>query len=258
MTDTSLLGRPLWYELLTTDMEAAEAFYSAVLGWTTTPFEGAEQPYDMFNRAGGIPVGGVTNIPSGMNFPPHWEMYVGVPKLEEAVARIEQLGGAQLSDLIVVPSVGRMQTMRDPQGGVFAVYEPAADAAPGPEAPPEPGEASWHELYTTDAAAALAFYTAVFGWKPSEPFDMGPMGTYHMFGRGWLLGGMMSKTQDMAQVPTAWTIYFRVEALEAAVGRVTANNGQLVTGPMEVPGGDRIAMCLDPQGAAFALHWKNA
>ncbi len=31
-------------------MKAAEAFYRNVVGWTTSPFEGAGQPYTMFNR----------------------------------------------------------------------------------------------------------------------------------------------------------------------------------------------------------------
>ena len=40
----TLLGRPLWYELMTTDMKQAEAFYRNVVGWKTAPFDGAQQP----------------------------------------------------------------------------------------------------------------------------------------------------------------------------------------------------------------------
>jgi predicted enzyme related to lactoylglutathione lyase len=256
-TGTPLLGRLLWYELLTTDMKAAEAFYRAVVGWTITAFDGAPQPYDMFNRAEGIPVGGVMTIPEGMGFPPHWEMYVGVPRLEDATAHIERLGGSALSPVIDVPSVGRMRTMKDPHGAVFAIYEPATPPEQ-PEAPPEPGDASWHELYTTDAPAALTFYGEVFGWRPTESLDMGPMGMYHMFGRTSPLGGMMNKTPDMASVPNSWGIYFRVSDLDAAVGRVKEKGGTVLNGPMEVPGGDRVANCLDPQGAAFSLHERKA
>ena len=46
MADSSV-GRILWYELLTTDVDAAEQFYTAVVGWTTAPFEGSPQRYDM-------------------------------------------------------------------------------------------------------------------------------------------------------------------------------------------------------------------
>ena len=97
MSDTSFLGRPLWYEHLSTDMAAAKKFYTGVTGWSTTPFEGSPQPYDILMRPDGESIGGLMNIPPGMNFPPHWVMYVGVPTLEEAVAKIERLGGSALS-----------------------------------------------------------------------------------------------------------------------------------------------------------------
>jgi uncharacterized protein len=251
----SILGRPLWYELMTTDMKAAEAFYTKVIGWSTIPFRPEPDAYDMFAKSPEAPVGGVMKIPQGMNFPPHWEMYVGVPKLEEAVAKIEKLGGRSLSEIIEVPNIGRIRTMTDPQGALFAIYEPAAE--PPPDADPEVGDASWHELFTTDAEAALKFYTEMFGWKPTTAMDMGPMGKYHMFGRGRELGGMMNKSQEMAQVPPNWGLYFRVPNVHDAGERVKANGGQVINGPMEVPGGDEIINCVDPQGAHFSLHSKK-
>ena len=257
MADASLRGRILWYELLTTDMKAAENFYTKVVGWTVTPFRGGEEPYDMFGRSGDKSIGGVMAIPTGMNFPPHWGMYVGVPRLEDAVSQIERLGGSALSPVIDVPEVGRMRTMQDPQGALFSVYEPAPNAPHLPEAAPEPGDVSWHELYTTDAEGAMKFYTTMFGWQPTETMDMGPMGKYHMFGRAFPLGGMMNKPKEMAQVPPHWGVYFRVDDVHKAAERVKANGGQVVNGPMEVPGGDLIVNCIDPQGAAFSLHQKK-
>ena len=53
---STLLGRPLWFELMTTDMKAAESFYKSVVGWTAAPFKDSPQPYTMFNRSGGTPV----------------------------------------------------------------------------------------------------------------------------------------------------------------------------------------------------------
>ena len=255
-THSSQLGRVLWYELLTTDMKASERFYTTVVGWTVTPFEGSPQAYDMWMRAGGVPVGGVMKIPEGMNFPPHWGMYVGVPKLEEAVSHIERLGGSALSLVIDVPSVGRMRVMRDPQGTAFSVYEPASPPKQ-PESEPEIGDVSWHELLTTDAEAGMKFYTELFGWRPMESIDMGPMGKYHMFGRAFPLGGMMNKPPEMAQVPPHWGFYFRVADVNSGADRVKTNGGKGLNGPMEVPGGDWIVNCMDPQGAAFSLHHKK-
>jgi uncharacterized protein len=255
---STLLGRPVWYELMTTDPAAAETFYTKVIGWTAAPFEGSPDPYTLFKRRGDVSVGGLMKKPDEMPMPPFWSMYVAVPKFEDAVAHIKRLGGSELSPVIDVPTVGRMQMMKDPQGAAFYIIQPAP-AEERPETAPEVGEGSWHELMTTDAPAAMKFYTDVFGWQPSETMDMGEMGKYYMFNRPHgMIGGMMNKPPDMANVPPHWMIYFLVPEINAAVERVKGNGGQILNGPMEVPGGDWVVNCMDPQGAAFSLHAKKA
>jgi hypothetical protein len=255
---STLLGRPLWYELMTTDMKAAEKFYQAVVGWTPAPFEGSPEPYTLLKRSADIPVAGIMAKPADVKAPPFWAMYVGVPRLEDAAAHVKRLGGSEGSPVIEVPSIGRMQMMNDPQGASFYIYEPASSEQL-PEGPAEVGEGSWHELMTTDAPAALKFYVEIFGWQPSEALDMGPMGKYHMFNRPHgMIGGIMNKPPEMANVPPNWQIYFRVPDIDAAVERIKANGGQVLNGPMEVPGGDRIVNAMDPQGAAFSLHARKA
>ena len=255
---STLLGRPLWYELMTTDPKAAETFYSKVVGWTSAPFAASPQPYTMFQRAADVPVAGLMAKPDELQAPPFWAMYVGVPKLEDAASHITRLGGRACSPVIDVPTVGRMQMMMDPQGAAFYIYEPSSTEQP-PEVAAEVGEASWHELMTTDAAAAMKFYSEVFGWQPSETMDMGELGAYRMFNRPHgMIGGMMNKPKEMAQVPPNWQIYFRVPDINAAVERIRANGGQILNGPMEVPGGDWVVNAMDPQGAAFSLHARKA
>lgn len=254
MTALALHGRPIWYELLTTDMKAAEAFYGAVVGWTFSPFDGVPFPYDAILPSGGAAIGGVMKVPDGMTFPPHWEMYVAVDDFDAAVKKIEQQGGKGLSPGMALEGVGKFQTLQDPQGAVFAIIQPASSEQ-APEAEPQPGQVSWHELYATDAKAALAFYQDLFGWNEAGTFEMGPAGTYYMFGRAFPLGGMMTKTAEMPMPPN-WGLYFRVPDINAGAERVKANGGQVLNGPLEVPGGDWIVNCLDPQGAAFSLHAK--
>ena len=254
----TLLGRPVWSELMTSDMKAAESFYKTVVGWTTEPFAGAGQPYTAFNRSGGVSVGGVLNKPAEVKSPPFWAMYIAVPKLEDAVAHITRLGGKTHTDEIWIPDVGRMQLMMDPQGAAFYIIEPASSER-RPEGTPEVGEASWYELMTTDMAAAMKFYEQVFGWQPSESMDLGHMGKYQMFNRPHgMIGGIMNKPPEMANVPPYWLIYFRVPDVDSASERIKANGGKIVNGPMEVPGGDRVVIATDPQGAAFGLHSKKA
>ena len=81
---------------------------------------------------------------------------------------------------------------------------------------------------------------------------MGAMGIYHLFSTGHgEFGGIMTRTP---QVPGSfWLYYFNVDAIDAAVERITANGGKIVNGPHQVPGDDWIVHATDPQGAYFAL-----
>ena len=258
MADTTLLGRPVWFELMTSDMKAAETFYTAVVGWTVKPGSNAGVPYDELIRPDGQQtVGGVMTLPQDAPMPPCWSMYFGVPTLEEAAAHITGAGGRACSGIIDIPNVGRVQVMADPQGAMFNIFEPQPGAPEMPETMPTLGDVSWLELMTADAPAAMAFYRTMFGWREEPAFDMGAMGTYYMFGRQWPLGGMMSKNAEMAELPNSWGLYFHVPDVDAATEVVKANGGQILNGPMDVPGGDRIVNCLDPQGAAFYLHSKK-
>jgi len=258
VASSTLLGRPLWYELMTTDMKQADAFYRTVIGWKTAPFDHAGQPYTMFKRENDASVGGMMARPAEVKAPPFWAMYVGVPDLEEAAADIERRGGTAHTEVIEVPTVGRMQLMMDPQGAAFYIYEPSSGEQ-RPEAAAEVGEASWHELITTDAPAAMKFYEQVFGWQPSDTMDMGPAGKYQMFNRPHgMIGGIMPRPPEMANVPPNWLIYFRVSDVDAAAERIKTAGGKILSGPMEVPGGDKVLTAADPQGAVFGLHARKS
>src|SRR4029450_9829758 len=136
---------------------------------------------------------------------------------DDAVARIKRLGGGEMSPVIDIPSVGRMQMMKDPQGAGFYILQPAPACEERPEGEPEAGEGSWHELMTTDAEAAMKFYNEMFGWQPSEAMDMGADGKYQMFNRPHgMIGGMMNKPKALANVPPFWRVYFRVPEGAAA------------------------------------------
>ena len=125
-----------------------------------------------------------------------------------------------------------------------------------PAVPPL-GDFSWHELTTTDDLAAIDFYFDLFGWESTGEHDMGPMGVYRMYGRhGKMLGGIMKKPPEQPG-PPAWLHYARVPDVNRAAATTRELGGQVIHGPMEVPGGDWICMGMDPQGGMFAVHEKK-
>jgi predicted enzyme related to lactoylglutathione lyase len=114
------------------------------------------------------------------------------------------------------------------------------------------GHVGWHELYTDDVDKAFAFYEGKFGWTKVEDMPQGPLGVYRIFATGGnAVGGMMQRPPNVPQ--PFWNYYFAVAALDATLEKVKKAGGQLVHGPMEVPGGAWIAQCFDPQGAFFSL-----
>lgn len=254
MTDTTPRGRFVWYDLMTTDPGGAADFYTKVAGWGTQDWNGGGKPYTMWTTKD-APIGGVMELPPDMQaaMPPHWIGYVGVPDVDESAKQAEALGGRVLTPPMDIPDVGRFAVISDPQGAAIAIFTPKAGPSQ-PEHVPNVGEISWHELTTTDHKAAYDFYQKLFGWDKTGEFDMGEMGSYQTYGRNdQSLGGMFTKPADMPMPPN-WLYYIRVANVDEAAERVKSLGGQVLNGPMDVPGGDRIAQCMDPQGAAFAVH----
>lgn len=260
MSDDFPRGRFIWHEILTTDVEAAQAFYTRIAGWGTDLWRHEElPPYHMFTLDG-TPYAGAHKLPDeavAAGAPPHWIAYVAVPDVDAAVERTKERGGEVRMGPMDVPTVGRVAVLTDPQGAMFGVYRPAGEVG-GHDGAPELGEVSWHELATTDWEAAFDFYHDLFGWQKISAVDMGEMGTYQMYNRvpDVPLGGMFDKPAEMPG-PPVWVNYIRVEDVHATAEEVKAAGGQVINGPMEVPGGDWIAQCLDPQGAFFAIHHKG-
>jgi predicted enzyme related to lactoylglutathione lyase len=249
-------GKFVWYELMTTDPDKAKKFYTDVIGWKTQPFENAAgMDYTMWMK-GETPVGGLMELPEEARkgkVPPHWVGYVAVPDVDKAAARAKELGGRVIHGPEDIPEVGRFAILADPQGAVIAAYKSSQDM-PHQDADPETGDVSWHELATTDWEGAFDYYADLFGWEKQEAMDMGEGNMYQMYGLGEkMLGGMYNKSADQPG-PPAWLYYISIDDLDATVARVKKDGGKIVVEPMEVPGGSRIAVGIDPYGAAFGLH----
>jgi predicted enzyme related to lactoylglutathione lyase len=187
---------------------------------------------------------------------PSWEGYIAVADVDAAAARFVAAGGRMHRPPQDIPTIGRFAVMADPHGASFIAFRGASGDGPPSAAPGTPGHVGWHELLAGDGVAAFAFYANQFGWEKHDAMDMGPMGSYQMFGvagsaKDASMGGMMTK---MPETPRPhWLYYFNVEAIDSAAERVKAAGGQVVHGPQEVPGGSWIVNAVDPQGALFAL-----
>jgi predicted enzyme related to lactoylglutathione lyase len=103
---------------------------------------------------------------------------VSTPDLAATTAKAKKLGGSVLMEM-PVPTVGSFAILKDPQGAVFAAFQPEGDA-PGHDGDAALGEFAWHELTTLDWKGAWSFYSDLFDWRQMDQMDMGDMGMYHI------------------------------------------------------------------------------
>ena len=241
-----------WYELMTSDPDAAASFYSHVVGWSAADAGHEHMRYTIFSAD--RPVGGVMAFPGGGcegEPKPGWIGNIEVADVDVAAARLEQAGGQVHCAPSDIPTVGRFAMVSDPQGAAFVLFKPLPERRHPAPAPMTLGHVGWHELHAKDGQAAFDFYSAQFGWTKADALDMGPMGTYQIFSAGALPVGAMMTSPDFPR--PAWLFYFVVDAIEPAIERIRSGGGRILNGPMEVPGGAFIVQAEDPQGAMFAL-----
>jgi predicted enzyme related to lactoylglutathione lyase len=262
-----LQGSHIWYELMTTDPEAASSFYRAVIpGLKFGDRLPGDQDYRMIGRSDGGSLGGVLSLTEGMlqhGAKPIWMGYIGSDDVDATVAQVEAKGGKTLMPAFDIPQ-GRIAMVADPQGNPFYVMKPVPPA--GNEngqsdvfSPTEEQRVSWNELSTPDPDSARQFYGELFGWTSDEFMPMGELGEYRFLAHGGQTIGAVYHPHNEGSAgkkDTGWRYYIRVPSVAEAAEAVKSNGGTVAMGPHEVPGGDHIIVGFDPQGAEFALVGK--
>jgi uncharacterized protein len=229
-----------WAELVTSDADAAKAFYTEILGWSydDNPIPDGSV-YSMALRDGKR----VAALFGSDEQPPHWNCYVTVASADEAAAKTSAEGGTVVAEPFDVMDVGRMAVITDPGGAALAVWEPRASI--GAELVNTPGALTWNDLVTAEGEAAADFYGRVFGWTTEEIPDAGG---YRVIKNGDRANGGIMPSQGG---PPNWLPYFGHDDVEALIEEIPKLGGQVLNGPIRMSQGT-IAVFGDPQGAVFS------
>ncbi len=217
-------------ELRTTDAAGARDFYARILGHDRAVI------WTLHEQA----------LARGAR--PHWLGLLGVEDPERAAAAFVERGAARLGPTGLRADGSQVAVLRDPGGAVVAVAtRPQADAEAGVGV-------VWHVLNTNDAARATTNYADLFGWVPADRVDLGAHGVFQQF--AWHADGEnVGAIGDIATRPGVhphWLFFFEVDALDPAITAIRAGGGVVVESTT-LPSGQRVCVCDDPQGAAFAL-----
>ncbi|MBV8744700.1 MAG: VOC family protein [Xanthobacteraceae bacterium] len=246
-------GHFAWYELITTDVAGAKAFYTNVIGWGAQDASVPGATYMLFT-AGDTVVSGVMDLPASARNAggrPYWVGYVEVKDVAASADEVHRLGGTVYVPPTGIPNVGRFSVFADPQAATLGLLTPLHSNRT-PAAQDATGCVGWHELLAANWETAFAFYRSLFGWEEAETVT-GELGAYQLFSVGGRnIGGMLTKPA-MIDAPF-WLYYFNIEDIDVAERKVKAAGGQILNGPLELPDGSWIIRCVDPQGAIFALE----
>jgi uncharacterized protein len=118
-----------------------------------------------------------------------------------------------------------------------------------------PGVPCWVDTSQADPEAAVAFYRDLFGWDFHDAMPPGSDGSYSI---ARLRGGDVAAvgSQPEGGSPAAvWNTYIRVEDADATATKVPPAGGRVLTDPFDVTDAGRMAVCADPEGAAFCI-WQ--
>jgi len=218
VTSKAVFGAPCWVSLTTRNMQVAQSFYSAVLGWRWAPGTRLGEQYRVASVAG-VPVAGVAQVDLVANTAVAWTAFFAVVSADETVSRSQERGGTTAVGPISLPP-GRAALLADRDGAVFGIWE--GDLVSGWErwrnAAP-----SFIRLHTRDAFDAAIFYGEVLGWASSVPgccevdYEENEV-VLRSFGDvvARIHSGALGAAPDPSLRPH-WQIHFAVDDVEACV-----------------------------------------
>src|SRR6202021_2319766 len=117
----------VWYELMSSDVAAAKAFYANVVGWSTQDMAMPGMTYTLL-QIGDTQVGGMMTLPkeaSDAGMKPCWTSYIAVEDVDAALPTLKAWAGRVCGAPAAIPNVGRFAVVADPQGAGFNLFKPS-------------------------------------------------------------------------------------------------------------------------------------
>ncbi|MGW8884197.1 VOC family protein [Streptomyces sp. NPDC055749] len=243
---------PCWVNLMTRDLDAAQYFYGAVLGWTFRPGR-LGQEFSVARRDG-VPVAGIVAAASAYQVAVAWIPYFAVDDADVAASRIrERSGTVAVGPLSLGKGRGALASDRD--GAVFGIWE-RTEAGATPRAPDDHSHA-WLRLRTRNAFDAAIFYGQVLDWASGKP---GCCEVDYVKDEvivrcaGRPLARISSGAVEAAPDPMVrphWQVQFPVTDVEATVTSALEHGGALVERRPVQHGQE--ATLRDPDGGLFTV-----
>ena len=250
-------GSFCWFELATTDQNAAKKFYTSLFGWSAddSPM-GPDDFYSMFKLDGREAAAAYTmrKEQRAQGVPPHWMLYISVAEADQAVTRAAHMGATVLAPAFDVMDIGRMAVIQDPTGAIFSLWQPKKHQ--GVTIGGVDNTVCWADLSTPDPERAGKFYSGLFGWELAKDLK-DTSGYLHIKNGENFIGGIPPAEHRNPNAPPHWLLYFQVADAKAATDKAAKLGARVLMPLMTLDKVGTWSIIADPQGAVFAL-FKSA
>ncbi|MGA2564051.1 MAG: VOC family protein [Steroidobacteraceae bacterium] len=252
------IGKVIWADLVTPDIDAAKHFYGALFGWTFREVPG--DPNYSLALLNGEAVAGLFQkaLPAGQSQQPAWLTFLAVRDVNGAQQTAVRLGGTVLSKSHVYPQRGRQAVLADPDGAVFAVL--AAQGGDPPDYLAEPGEWIWSSLLVKDLKAETAFYKSLFGYDVYDLASEGESDAQHyiLSSDDYARAGLNVLPADSKRRHPHWLNFVRVTDAADTAAKAVGLGGRVLVEPRIDRHGGHLAILADPSGAPFGvMEWSD-
>ncbi|MFJ6567810.1 VOC family protein [Streptomyces sp. NPDC091292] len=251
ITTEAVFGAPCWVSLMARDLEAAQEFYGAVLGWKFHKGRLGDD-FSVASRDG-VPVAGISSLATALQVAVAWTPYFAVADADVTAARIRERTGTVAVGPIALAS-GRGVLAADRDGATFGIWEGRLYAGWDvwhKEAP------AWLRLRTRSAFDAAIFYGEVLEWASDRPgsCEVGYEDDEVVLrSGGHVVARLSSGALEAAVDPTIrprWQVYFPVPDVEFCVQAALDSGGALVAREVTALGPE--ATLRDPDGGLFTV-----
>ena len=117
-------GAPCWIDLVTSDLDAAQAFYGGLFGWTGAAADQETYGGYVTFTLGEDDVAGCMRKSSSMQaMPDAWSVYLASADTRATVLAAQNRGAPVFVEPMPIPQVGVMAVVADPGGASIGIWQ---------------------------------------------------------------------------------------------------------------------------------------
>lgn len=239
------LGKLVWSDLYSSNVDTSIAFYNKVFGWTAQKFDKHNTRYHLFYD-GDEPIAGLLSRKTQRNKTEEalWIGSFTTNNIKNVVKNAEEQKATILFKPHDFDLYGTRAVLADPQGGVVALLELVPTNA---QHKIISHKWQWAQLFSINTSKAADFYRQSFNFEVDDIDNN--KNSYYLSQQGEVRASIVKLPASFEQ-RDRWVNFMKVDDLSTLLKKVHENGGDVI---YETTEGDPLAIISDPNGALLGL-----